>query len=732
MDQPVVVASSEAEIILPPPTALNPVPSLPAALRIDNQEQLISLLKTDPFLNKKEDTSFRQLLVFGTESLRTLLMRQVLSDPHTRTFKAKKKNWDNHDSFPLPRGLTLVGTRILSSAMAEGIRTSTDTTLEGAEVSLKGQSSWEEAVDVDVVTYFLQPSDLSQTQNVVKRIKSWKKTKRAHHRLVYLPQPTAIVHKLLSTTGVAAAPNVSVHRLQLDIFPLETDVFSLEYNDAMKESEVEGTPSTLVSTVARSILKLQDVVGTIPRIQSLGPLGEDVVRKLLNITVDEYLSSRNQEETNPGPVTGGDVAALMVIDRKVDWVTPMTTPLTYEGLLDEVVGIDCGYVLSCCLFSYYLVVDPFIRSRRFSCYTLCFHSFIKVDVNTINPEDDEAEKKQASANEQEPVALGINGTDDLYAEVRDQHVEKFGSFLQNQAKALRESHQNFTSQGKKRDLSEIHQFVKQIPIFAQNVRSLTNHIHLAELVKAFSEEAVFRERWQTERSMIEGEICYDMLEDLVACQYPPYRFLRLLCLQSLCAGGIKSARYDALRRDVVQTYGYEYLFVLRNLEKIGLLRRRETIWMDSASPFNSLRKSLILINAEVNTVEPDDVSYVSSGYAPLSVRLVQSAVQGWRGKEDTVLKELPGRLVDVTQYHPPEDLTTAIKRAPKGSLGALAQESTGTNTRKPTLVVMFVGGVTHMEIAALRFLSKRPTFPYHIICITTKVINGSTMLRSLS
>jgi len=170
--------------------------------------------------------------------------------------------------------------------------------------------------------------------------------------------------------------------------------------------------------------------------------------------------------------------------------------------------------------------------------------------------------------------------------------------------------------------------------------------------------------------------------------------------------------------------------VLRNLEKIGLLRRRETIWMDAASPFNTLRKSLILINAEVNTVEPDDVSYASSGYAPLSVRLVQSAVQGWKNK-DEALKELPGRLVDVTQYDPPEDLATAVKRTPGSSLGGLAADISGSNARKPTLIVMFVGGVTYMEIAALRFLSKRPSFPYHIICVTTKVINGSTLLRSL-
>lgn len=191
---------------------------------------------------------------------------------------------------------------------------------------------------------------------------------------------------------------------------------------------------------------------------------------------------------------------------------------------------------------------------------------------------------------------------------------------------------------------------------------------------------------------------------------------------------------------------YEFLFVLGNLEKAGLIKRRDMLWMDSTSPFNSLRKSLILVHAEVDTVEPNDVSYVSSGYAPLSIRLLQTAVQGWSGKED-ILRELPGRMLDVTQHVPPEDLATAMKRSPGLSLGTLAatlspSSSTASavnpntasvsNVRKPTLMVLFVGGVTYMEIAALRFLSKRQSFPYHILCCTTKVVNGTTLLKSLS
>jgi hypothetical protein len=173
---------------------------------------------------------------------------------------------------------------------------------------------------------------------------------------------------------------------------------------------------------------------------------------------------------------------------------------------------------------------------------------------------------------------------------------------------------------------------------------------------------------------------------------------------------------------------YEYLFVLNNMEKTGLFRRRETTWMDTqSSSFSNLRRLLVLINAEVDTVNPDDSSYVSSGYAPLTARLVQAASSGWMGKEEA-LRELPGRLVDVVQSDPPEELSTAMKRNPGGNLGALSK----AGKQKPVWMVYFVGGVTFMEIAALRFLSKLERYPFHIVICTTNIINGNTFLQSLS
>jgi len=285
-----------------------------------------------------------------------------------------------------------------------------------------------------------------------------------------------------------------------------------------------------------------------------------------------------------------------------------------------------------------------------------------------------------------------------------------------------------------------------------------------------------------------------------------------MCLQSLCSGGIKSNRYDQLKQYIVQVYGYEFLPILHNIEKMGFIKRLEgggvanlnsfvTNLADGASGgggsgqrslFQNIKRNLILIHAEVDTTEPDDISYVSSGYAPLTVRLIQSAMQGWIGgdnEKDDIIKDLfqmmssmnnsgggnasgsgSNRLLDIKQTYPPRDLPTTLRRqreqqrskgggTTKGgsgisggifeSLGSYGKRKSITTTttsgsnknsssgtsikkrKKPTLIVVYLGGITYMEIASLRFLSKRDSFPYHIIVITTKVLNGTKLIQSM-
>lgn len=677
-------AATDADVIVPPPSALNPLPSLPVALRLDNRQQLLQVL---------EEGGGRQLLVFEDDALRQLLLRQVLNDPQASTTNQRqtKKNWQTYNKFQYPKSLasSIVGTRILEETPP---RHGSPTALSAADPDLlRGDSLKSGGQHLDTVTYFVRPWKVETTQFLATHIPKWKVGGQSH-RVVYLPQTSALIQQLWNKGGLAIHAKQS--SLQLDLFPLESDVWSLEHPLAMREV-LEGTPSSLIGVCARTLLKVQDLTGPMPRMQALGPLAEDVLQKTLHVAVDEYLQRDDHGEDGThekGGMEATSQMACIIVDRQVDMVTPLATPLTYEGLLDQVVGIETG--------------------------------FLQVPQSTLNPE--EADGPQAH----QKVSLGVHAGDSLYAEVRDQHVEKFGSFLQNQAKALQESHANFTNKQQRKDLNQIHQFVKQIPMFTQNLRTLTNHIHLAEEIQAYTQAPAFREQWQTERSLLEGETAYDVLEEWIGMHHPIEKVLRGLCLQSLCSGGLKGNKYDQLRQLIVQGYGFEYALKLHYLEQLGMIRRRDTFF--EAATFSNLRKSLILIHPEVDTLDPDDVSYVSSGYAPLSVRLVQAAIQGWTKSRAEVWKDLPGRCIDVEPTWPPQELSTLLKTQSTGllpSLGDLAKKNFQPKKNKSVLFVFFVGGISYMEIAALRFLSKRSSFPYHIIMITTKIINGNTILR---
>ncbi|CAG8793216.1 8957_t:CDS:2, partial [Racocetra persica] len=97
---------------------------------------------------------------------------------------------------------------------------------------------------------------------------------------------------------------------------------------------------------------------------------------------------------------------------------------------------------------------------------------------------------------------------------------------------------------------------------------------------------------------------------------------------------------------------------------------------------------------------PQDIAYVYSGYAPLSVRLIQCATtksgspstgNGWKGYED-VLRMLPGKTFDEVQK--PEEGAIRSKRMVQGQ-----------NPR--VTLVFFLGGCTYTEISAIRFLAQQ-------------------------
>ena len=76
---------------------------------------------------------------------------------------------------------------------------------------------------------------------------------------------------------------------------------------------------------------------------------------------------------------------------------------------------------------------------------------------------------------------------------------------------------------------------------------------------------------------------------------------------------------EQLRRFYIMNYGYSEIITLMSLQEAKLLRVK-----DKRFDWTKLKKIFKLINEEVRIQDPNDISYVYNGYAPLSVKFLET------------------------------------------------------------------------------------------------------------
>ena len=198
-----------------------------------------------------------------------------------------------------------------------------------------------------------------------------------------------------------------------------------------------------------------------------------------------------------------------------------------------------------------------------------------------------------------------------------------------------------------------------------------------------------------------------------------------MCLESCVGGGFRPKDLEFFKREILQAYGYHHILTLDALEKLELLQSRQNLQTgpNARTMYPNVRKLLRLIVDEVDEHDPEDISYVYSGYAPLSARLVQCVIQkqhmqkiikggkgasggpdasgthavssgstGWKGFEEA-LRNVKGKTIDEVQRG--EDKAVRARMILNGQ------------SEKKMTVVFFLGGCTFTEIAALRFIGKQ-------------------------
>ncbi|KAI0800664.1 Sec1-like protein [Fomes fomentarius] len=574
---------------------------------------------------------------------------------------------------------------------------------------------------------------------VADQIKRHARESQKHtYTLLLVPRTSTLVTRILEEEGVLGDVTISSYNLQF--IPLAEDVISLENDNAFKEIWVDGD-ETIVYDSMQALLTLEKLHGLFPRIVGKG----DYAARLANLLTRNTPTAGNVPAEDRLNAPSEMIDSLIVLDRRVDMISPLLTQLTYQGLVDELVGIK--------------------------------NSHVELPASLISPPVDASAGAASTSASPAPAASLTKEkkrkhhltttTDSLLAELQDLNFSAVGKKLNQVARRLDE---DYKLRHQAKTVAQLRDFVGKLGGLQNEHQSLRLHTGLSEMLVPMTRTEEFNKSLEIQQNLL---ALYDVnaqitaIEDMIAQGADMRNVVRLLCLASIVLGGVKAKSLETIKREILQTYGYSYLPLLLSLSAPPLSvllpnplpPNAPASLADSKYPYASLRKSLRLLIEEPDPLEEleNDISYVYSGYAPISVRLVQCVAQkggvlsnpatekekkggdgsssrkaaattmvqahpivGWKGFED-VMASLPGETVDIVQRVPGTQDGSAL---PPVSTLMLPRE------RQTTTVVFFLGGCTYTEIAALRWVGRQNKGRKFLIA-TTGIISGNSMVDSI-
>uniref|UniRef100_H3BFJ3 VPS33A core subunit of CORVET and HOPS complexes n=1 Tax=Latimeria chalumnae TaxID=7897 RepID=H3BFJ3_LATCH len=490
-------------------------------------------------------------------------------------------------------------------------------------------------------------------QNVLSEDKH--RSRRDFH-ILFVPRRSLLCEQRLKEQGVLGSFH---HREEysLDLIPFDGDLLSMEAETAFRECYLENDQTSLYHA-AKGLMTLQALYGSIPQIFGKGESARHVANMMLRMK-REFTGCQNPIL----PVFD----TLLLLDRNVDLLTPLATQLTYEGLIDEIYGIQNSKCNS----------DKFAQKKnnKFGKSTCSspLQGYLKMAKLLVVSTEVVNKKFRVSS----PLISKESFT--ISAHFKERHNAK--------------------------TVGEIKQFVSQLPHMQAARSSLANHTSIAELIKDITTSDEFFDNLTVEQefmSGIETDKVSVYTEESITKKDPLIKILRLVCLQSVCNNGLKQKVLDYYKREILQTYGYEHILTLNNLEKSGLLKLQSS----SRNNYPTIRKTLRLWMDDVNEQHafpppPQGVNLQPASVSPASTasgkRIYLTIVSMITNKHYFLC--MPGPI--------------------------------GQQGENRVTLVFFLGGVTYAEIAALRFLSQMEDGGTEYIIATTKLMNGTSWIKSL-
>ena len=440
---------------------------------------------------------------------------------------------------------------------------------------------------------------------------------------------------------------IKIHNLNIDIFTIDYDLMSLEDNNALKDLYIDHNYNC-ISILSRAILKFETVFGKIKYRYIKGNLAKQLYNLLKKDEEKMHFQSENE------------ILGSFFLDRDIDFVTLFCSQGTYEGVIDE---------------------------------------FFNINLNSIKIPPKLLEKDS----KKDILKLDLGHSNKLYSLIKDYSFNKIRFFLPNRLLI----HSKIIEEGRKEtDLMKIQKGLEKVKLMKEERQSLTDNINIADYLSQKQKEPINRLCYLFEQQLLLGELPIELHEfynNYLCKKNDKNILLRLICLESLCQSGIKSKYYDVLKRDYINTYGFQEIFLWKNLEKMNIIKKDDRSYI-----YYKANKNLNLICENVNIMEENDISYAYNGYSPIIIKLIEKCfLNGWNNLL-TILDDLPG------ETYCPENENRILN--PIG---------------KNFILLVFIGGITYSEIGAIRSLNKKINNIKFII-LTTHIITTKRFFQSIS
>ncbi|RUP50376.1 vacuolar protein sorting 33-like protein A [Jimgerdemannia flammicorona] len=278
------------------------------------------------------------------------------------------------------------------------------------------------------------------------------------YSIYFVPRRTMVCERVLEDEGVLG--DITIGDYAMDWIPFEDDLISMELDTGTwKELYLDGDLTSLYYA-ARSLMRLQSIYGLFPRIVGKGDCAKQLADMLLRMRREQAVVDDTSTSTSPPSflnTLSSHIDQLVIIDRAADLVTPLCTQLTYEGLIDEVIGIKHSFVE---LDSSLVGPGPSAPSAgaaaaAASTAAAAAASTAATPVPVVMPQK---KKKQV-----------LNSSDKLFVQLRDLNFAVVGGLLNKIAKKINE---NYEERHQAKTVAQIRDFVGKLTDLQQEHQSL--------------------------------------------------------------------------------------------------------------------------------------------------------------------------------------------------------------------------------------------------------------------